>query len=97
MTNHWLQIYKRKVDSIIYLCEECRLRESIVRDMNFGEVVFVLKGACLEIEKLQEEVDRLQKEVVALKPLREGVEKSATKPGPKKPEPQVDPPPQGKK
>ena len=28
------------------------------------------------------------------KPLQEGVEKGATKPGPKKPEPQVAPPPQ---
>jgi len=97
MTNSWLQMHKGKVDVVIYNCEECRLRSSLIKGMNFGDVIFLLKGSCREIERLQGEVDRLQGEVVASKPLQEGVEKSAMKPGPKKPEPQVAPPPQGKK
>jgi len=76
MTNSWLQMFKKRVDNIIYLCEECRLRSAIVRGMNFGDVVLMLKGSCQEIERLQKEIDRLQGEVTALKPKEAKEEKS---------------------
>lgn len=68
MTNSWLQMHKGKVDVVIYNCEECRLRSSLIKGMNFGDVIFLLKGSCREIERLQGEVDRLQGEVATLKP-----------------------------
>ena len=40
MTNSWLQMHKGKVDMVIYNCEECRLRSSLIKGMNFGDVVF---------------------------------------------------------
>lgn len=68
MINSWLQMHRRKVEGVIYNCEECRLRSSLIKGMNFGDVVFLLKGSCKEIERLQGEVDQLHGEVAALKP-----------------------------
>ena len=68
MTNVWLQMHKPRVDTVIYNCEECRLRGEVLKSMSFGDIIFVLKGACTEIEKLQKEIDQLQRQISTFKP-----------------------------
>lgn len=66
-TNDWLHSQLKRVEDLIYQCEDYRLRGSYGGELNLGEIIFVMKSACNEIGKLQIEFDKLKEENNQLK------------------------------
>lgn len=61
MENNWIQYNKHPVANIINKCTELSYKSQPKDDILYEVIIRVLKGAILEIEKLQKEVDELVK------------------------------------
>ncbi len=66
-TNNWLHIQTRRIESLVYQCEDYRLKGSYGGELNLAEIIFVIKGSTSEIERLQREFDKLKEENNQLK------------------------------
>lgn len=61
--NQWLLQYKRNIDNLVYQLQDYHLRGSYGGNIDLLAVIRLFKGAVIEIERLQEEVIKLKKDL----------------------------------
>ena len=65
--NAWLVVHGRRIDTLMRECEEYRFKGSYGGNLNLGEIIFLIQGACLEIKNLTERIEQLTEENEGLK------------------------------
>ena len=62
MSNPWLDAYDQRINFNIFKMNEYHMKGSYGGDVDFQEIIQVLRGACNEIKNLQKENDKLKTE-----------------------------------
>ncbi len=60
--NTWINAYKNEINNLIYKMDEYHLRGSYGGNLNFPDIIKIIKGSCSEINRLQKELDDVKKE-----------------------------------
>jgi hypothetical protein len=59
-TNPFLSVNKRKIDNLIYQCEEYRASGSYGGRLNLFDIIYTMKSLVQEIETLQDKLDKVE-------------------------------------